>query len=319
MVEGFSAEEAGAAEHSTVLLKEAVDGVAIDVDGLYIDGTFGRGGHTAELLSRLSEKGSVIAIDKDLDAIAAGQARFAGEDRLTLVHASFAELAEIVKQAGKHGEVAGILLDLGVSSPQLDVAERGFSFMRDGPLDMRMDTSRGLSAAEWLASADEQDISKVIKEYGEERFARRMAAAIVRERAEKPIERTVQLAKILADAHPAWERGKHPATKAFQAIRIFINRELADLEDLLQQVIDSLTVGGRLVVISFHSLEDRRVKRFIRDQERGIKLPKNLPIPDVDRGVRLVKVGKAIKPTAIEVENNVRSRSAVMRIAERVA
>jgi 16S rRNA (cytosine1402-N4)-methyltransferase len=319
MVEGFNAEEASAAEHSTVLLKEAVDGVAIDADGLYIDGTFGRGGHTAELLSRLSEKGSVIAIDKDLDAIAAGQARFAKEDRLTLVHASFAELAELVKQAGKHGEVAGILLDLGVSSPQLDVAERGFSFLRDGPLDMRMDTSKGLSAAEWLASADEQDIAKVIKEYGEERFARRMAAAIVRERAEKPIERTVQLAKILADAHPAWERGKHPATKAFQAIRIFINRELADLEDLLQQVIDSLTVGGRLVVISFHSLEDRRVKRFIRDQERGIKLPKNLPIPDVDRGVRLVKVGKAIKPAAIEVENNVRSRSAVMRIAERVA
>ena len=319
MVEGFNAEEASAAEHSTVLLKEAIDGVAIDADGLYIDGTFGRGGHTAELLSRLSEKGSVIAIDKDLDAIAAGQSRFAEEDRLTLVHASFAELAEIVKQAGKHGQVAGILLDLGVSSPQLDVAERGFSFLRDGPLDMRMDTSKGLSAAEWLASADEQDISKVIKEYGEERFARRMAAAIVRERAEKPIERTVQLAKILADAHPAWERGKHPATKAFQAIRIFINRELADLEDLLQQVIDSLTVGGRLVVISFHSLEDRRVKRFIRDQERGIKLPKNLPIPDVDRGVRLVKVGKAIKPAAIEVENNVRSRSAVMRIAERVA
>lgn len=319
MVEDSSGQEASAAEHSTVLLKEAVDGLAIDADGLYIDGTFGRGGHTAELLSRLSDRGSVIAIDKDLDAIAAGQVRFAEEDRLTLVHASFAELAEIVKQAGKHGEVSGVLLDLGVSSPQLDVAERGFSFLRDGPLDMRMDTSKGLSAADWLASADEQEIAKVIKEYGEERFARRMAAAIVRERAEKPIERTVQLAKILADAHPAWERGKHPATKAFQAIRIFINRELADLEDLLQQVIDSLAVGGRLVVISFHSLEDRRVKRFIRDQERGIKLPKNLPIPDVDRGVRLVKVGKAIKPAVIEVENNVRARSAVMRIAERVA
>lgn len=319
MVEDSSGQEASAAEHSTVLLKEAVDGLAIDADGLYIDGTFGRGGHTAELLSRLSDRGSVIAIDKDLDAIAAGQVRFAEEDRLTLVHASFAELAEIVKQAGKHGEVSGVLLDLGVSSPQLDVAERGFSFLRDGPLDMRMDTSKGLSAAEWLASADEQEIAKVIKEYGEERFARRMATAIVRERAEKPIERTVQLAKILADAHPAWERGRHPATKAFQAIRIFINRELADLEDLLQQVIDSLAVGGRLVVISFHSLEDRRVKRFIRDQERGIKLPKNLPIPDVDRGVRLVKVGKAIKPAVIEVENNVRARSAVMRIAERVA
>ena len=301
--------------HTSVLLHEAIDAVVTDPDGFYIDGTFGRGGHTAELLSRLSEHGRVLAIDKDPQAIEAGRKRFADDSRLTIVHGSFSDMGDWREER----EVTGVLLDLGVSSPQLDQAERGFSFMRDGPLDMRMDTSKGLSAAEWLASADEQDIAKVIKEYGEERFARRMAAAIVRERAEKPIERTVQLAKILADAHPAWERGKHPATKAFQAIRIFINRELADLEDLLQQVIDSLTVGGRLVVISFHSLEDRRVKRFIRDQERGIKLPKNIPIPDVDRGVRLVKVGKAIKPAAIEVENNVRSRSAVMRIAERVA
>jgi 16S rRNA (cytosine1402-N4)-methyltransferase len=261
----------------------------------------------------------VIAIDKDLEAIASGNARFADDDRLSLVHGTFADLTHIVEQAGMQGNVSGVLLDLGVSSPQLDQADRGFSFMRDGPLDMRMDTSKGLSAADWIASADEQEIAKVIKEYGEEKFARRMAAAIVRQRAESPIERTVQLAKILAEAHPAWERGKHPATKAFQAIRIFINRELADLEDLLEQVIDSLAIGGHLVVISFHSLEDRRVKRFIRDQHRGIKLPKNLPIPDVDRGVRLIKVGKAIKPSESEVENNVRSRSAVMRIAERVA
>ena len=307
------------AEHSTVLLHEAVDALIVDPDGLYVDGTFGRGGHTAELLSRLSVKGSVIAIDKDLDAIACGKARFSDDDRLSLVHGSFADLTDFVGQVGKQGCVSGVLLDLGVSSPQLDQAERGFSFLRDGPLDMRMDTSRGLSAAEWLASADEQEIASVIKEFGEERFARRMAAAIVRERAENPIERTVQLAKILADAHPEWERGKHPATKAFQAIRIFINRELHDLEDLLEQVIDNLAIGGRLVVISFHSLEDRRVKRFIRDQNRGIKLPKNLPIPDVDRGVRLIKVGKAIKPSEAEVENNIRARSAVMRIAERVA
>lgn len=307
------------AEHSTVLLHEAIDALVVDPDGLYVDGTFGRGGHTAELLSRLSVKGSVIAIDKDLDAIAAGNKRFTNDDRLSLVHGTFADLSNIVEQVDKQGCVSGVLLDLGVSSPQLDQAERGFSFLRDGPLDMRMDTSSGLSAADWIASADEQEIAKVIKEYGEERFARRMAAAIVRERAETPIERTVQLAKILADAHPAWERGKHPATKAFQAIRIFLNRELADLEALLEQVIDSLAIGGRLVVISFHSLEDRRVKRFIRDQNRGIKLPKNLPIPDVDRGVRLIKVGKAIKPSEVEVENNVRARSAVMRIAERVA
>jgi 16S rRNA (cytosine1402-N4)-methyltransferase len=212
-----------------------------------------------------------------------------------------------------------VLVDLGVSSPQLDQAERGFSFMRDGPLDMRMDTSSGLSAADWIASAAEADIAQVIKEYGEERFARRMAAAVVCERAVAPITRTVQLAKILADAHPAWERGKHPATKAFQAIRIFINRELDDLSALLAKVIDLLQVGGRLVVISFHSLEDRKVKRFIRDQERGIQLPKNLPIRDVDRGVRLKKIGKAVKPQGTEVDGNVRSRSAVMRIAERVA
>jgi len=220
---------------------------------------------------------------------------------------------------GKFGQLSGVLLDLGVSSPQLDQAERGFSFMRDGPLDMRMDTSKGLSAAEWIATADEQEIARVIKEYGEERFARRMASAVVKERAKISITGTVQLAGILAAAHPAWERGKHPATKAFQAIRIFINRELDDLEDVLGQTIDALKVGGRLVVISFHSLEDRRVKRFIRDQEKGIKLPKNLPVRDIDRGVRLIKVGKAIKPTADEVGGNVRSRSAVMRIAQRVA
>ncbi|CAI8165691.1 MAG: Ribosomal RNA small subunit methyltransferase H [Cellvibrionales bacterium UBA7375] len=319
MVVAVTSLEEAVTEHSTVLLHEAIDALVVDPDGLYVDGTFGRGGHTAELLSRLSVKGSVIAIDKDLDAIASGSARFADDDRLSLVHGTFADLTSIVEQAGMQGNVSGVLLDLGVSSPQLDQADRGFSFMRDGPLDMRMDTSKGQSAAEWIASADEQEIAKVIKEFGEERFARRMAAAIVRERTESPIERTVQLAKILAEAHPAWERGKHPATKAFQAIRIFINRELADLEELLEQVIDSLAIGGHLVVISFHSLEDRRVKRFIRDQHRGIKLPKNLPIPDVDRGVRLIKVGKAIKPSAIEVENNVRARSAVMRIAERVA
>ena len=306
-------------EHSTVLLHEAIDALVVDPDGLYVDGTFGRGGHTAELLSRLSVKGSVIAIDKDLDAISAGKTRFAEDPRLSLIHGTFADLTNIIEQVGQRGCVSGVLLDLGVSSPQLDQADRGFSFMRDGPLDMRMDTSKGQSAAEWIASADEQEIAKVIKDFGEERFARRIAAAIVRQRAENPIERTVQLAKIVAEAHPAWERGKHPATKAFQAIRIFINRELADLDDLLHQVIDTLAIGGRLVVISFHSLEDRRVKRFIRDQHRGIKLPKNLPIPDVDRGVRLIKVGKAIKPSADEVENNVRSRSAVMRIAERVA
>ena len=307
------------AAHTTVLLHEAVDALVTDIDGFYVDGTFGRGGHVAELLGRLSGQGSVLAIDKDPQAISAGQERFAEDVRLQLFHGSFADLQNVAAEMGKTGDISGVLLDLGVSSPQLDQAERGFSFMRDGPLDMRMDTSRGMSAAEWIATADEQDIARVIKEYGEERFARRMASAVVKERVKAPITGTVQLAGILAAAHPAWERGKHPATKAFQAIRIFINRELEDLEDLLAQVIDNLKVGGRLVIISFHSLEDRRVKRFIRDQQQGIKLPKNLPIRDVDRGVRLVKVGKAIKPAVTEVDGNIRSRSAVMRIAERVA
>jgi 16S rRNA (cytosine1402-N4)-methyltransferase len=302
-------------EHTTVLLREAVTELVIDPDGFYVDGTFGRGGHTAELLARLSDRGRVLAIDKDPQAIDAGRQRFAAETRLRIVHGSFADMGEWLEGQ----EVTGVLVDLGVSSPQLDQAERGFSFMRDGPLDMRMDTSSGLSAAEWIASAAESEIAQVIKEYGEERFARRMASAVVRERAVQPITRTVQLAKILADAHPAWERGRHPATKAFQAIRIFINRELDDLAALLGQVIDLLQVGGRLVVISFHSLEDRQVKRFIRDQEQGIKLPKNLPVRDVDRGVRLKKIGKAIKPGSSEVDGNVRSRSAVMRVAERVA
>jgi len=307
------------AAHTTVLLHEAVDALVTDIDGFYVDGTFGRGGHVAELLGRLSGQGSVLAIDKDPQAISAGQERFVEDPRLQLFHGSFADLQNVAAEMGKTGDISGVLLDLGVSSPQLDQAERGFSFMRDGPLDMRMDTSRGMSAAEWIATADEQDIARVIKEYGEERFARRMASAVVKERVKAPITGTVQLAGILAAAHPAWERGKHPATKAFQAIRIFINRELEDLEDLLAQVIDNLKVGGRLVIISFHSLEDRRVKRFIRDQQQGIKLPKNLPIRDVDRGVRLVKVGKAIKPAVTEVDGNIRSRSAVMRIAERVA
>ena len=307
------------AAHTTVFLHEAVDALVTDIDGFYVDGTFGRGGHAAELLGRLSGQGSVLAIDKDPQAISAGQERFAEDPRLQLFHGSFADLQNVAAEMGKTGDISGVLLDLGVSSPQLDQAERGFSFMRDGPLDMRMDTSRGMSAAEWIATADEQDIARVIKEYGEERFARRMASAVVKERVKAPITGTVQLAGILAAAHPAWERGKHPATKAFQAIRIFINRELEDLEDLLAQVIDNLKVGGRLVIISFHSLEDRRVKRFIRDQEQGIKLPKNLPVRDVDRGVRLVKVGKAIKPAVTEVDGNIRSRSAVMRIAERVA
>ena len=306
-------------DHTTVLLEEAIDALIIDADGFYVDGTFGRGGHSSRLLNNLSENGSVLAIDKDPAAIASGHNYLSGDARLNLVHGSFSDITDFVCNQNGIGKVSGVLLDLGVSSPQIDESERGFSFLRDGPLDMRMDTTQGQSAADWIDSADESEISTVIKDYGEERFARRMAAAVVQARSKAPITSTVQLASVLAAAHPSWERGKHPATKAFQAIRIFINRELEDLDTLLSQVIDVLRVGGRLVVISFHSLEDRRVKRFIRDQERGIKLPKNLPIKDIDRGVRLKKVGKAIKPSELEIERNIRSRSAVMRVAERIA
>jgi 16S rRNA (cytosine1402-N4)-methyltransferase len=305
--------------HTTVLLKEAIDALIIDADGFYVDGTFGRGGHSSRLLDKLSRNGSILAIDKDPAAIASGYNNLSDDVRLKLVHGSFSNITNFVCNEDGMGKVSGVLLDLGVSSPQIDESERGFSFLRDGPLDMRMDTTRGQSAADWINSADESEISTVLKDYGEERFARRMATAVVQERAKAPIISTVRLASVLAAAHPSWERGKHPATKAFQAIRIFLNRELEDLDALLNQIIDVLRVGGRLVVISFHSLEDRRVKRFIRDQERGIKLPKNLPIQDIDRGIRLRKVGKVIKPSGLEIERNIRSRSAVMRVAERVA
>ena len=305
-------------EHSAVLLSEAVESLVVDPDGYYIDGTYGRGGHSTAILEKLSARGKLLAIDKDPEAIADGRSRFDGELRVAFRHASFAAIKEAAAAFGDVG-AAGILLDLGVSSPQLDRAERGFSFLRDGPLDMRMDSSCGVSAAEWLNMAAEADIAAVLKNYGDERYARRIAAAIVRERSIALIKSTARLAKIVATAHPSWERGRHPATKSFQAIRIHINNEMQDLDRFLSEVIDALEIGGRLVVISFHSLEDRRVKRFIRDEQRGLVLPKNIPLMEVDRGVRLIKVGRAIKPSDGEIDRNARARSAVMRVAERVA
>lgn len=304
--------------HATVLLEEAIDAVVTDPDGLYVDGTFGRGGHSAALLARLSPKGRLLAFDKDPEAIEFGRQRFAGDERIELVHSSFADLSTELSSRGLSGEVTGLLLDLGVSSPQLDDEQRGFSFMREGPLDMRMNSEAGESAAEWLAHEDEAEIARVLKVYGEERFAKRMAKAIVKARAEQPITTTKQLAKIVADAHPAWEKHKHPATRAFQAIRIYINRELEDLELLLAEVIDQLAVSGRLVVISFHSLEDRIVKRFIRDQEKGPQLPRGVPIREDKTQRRLKSLGKPVKPADMEVDDNVRSRSAIMRIAEKL-
>ena len=295
-----------------MLLAESVSALSVRADGSYLDGTFGRGGHSREILSRLSSGGKLIAVDKD-PAAEASALSLANDPRFQFEPGSFADISRIVTD----NSLDGILLDLGVSSPQLDDAQRGFGFSGDGPLDMRMDTRTGMTAAQWLASAPEQDIADVIKTYGEERFGKRMAAAIVRARAEAPITGTRQLANIIAEANPKWEPHKHPETRAFQAIRIFINRELEDLELALECMVDKLVVGGRLVVISFHSLEDRIVKRFMRDQARGIQLPRHVPVVDSDAGKTLNLVGKAMKPSNEEIARNPRSRSAVMRIAER--
>ena len=304
--------------HTTVLLEPTVAGCLNDPNGIYIDGTFGRGGHTRLLLSRLGPNGQVIGFDKDPRAIETGLQLEQEDPRFKIVQTSFADMKASLEALGI-SRINGVLLDLGVSSPQLDDAERGFSFMRDGPLDMRMNPDQGLSAAEWLAVTPEAEIARVLKVYGEERFSRRMARAIVLARAEKPIERTLELANLLKEANPAWERHKHPATRGFQAIRIAVNNELGDLEQILDQSVELLLPGGRLSVISFHSLEDRIVKRFIRDQERGKSLPPEVPVMDEQLGRTLKKMGKAIMPTSEEIAVNTRARSAVLRIAERLA
>lgn len=303
--------------HATVLLEETVAGCLNNPSGVYVDGTFGRGGHSRHLLSKLAADAKVIGIDKDPQAIATGKALAQADSRFQIVQGSFAEMATALQSLGIN-KVDGILLDLGVSSPQLDDAERGFSFMQDGPLDMRMNPEQGQSASEWVMTTPEAEIARVLKEYGEERFSKRMARALVQARQEAPIERTLQLANILKEANPAWEKHKHPATRGFQAIRIAVNNELGDLERILESSVDLLKSGGRLAVISFHSLEDRLVKRFIRDQERGQEFPAGLPITDAMLNRTFKKIGKAIKPSREEIEHNPRSRSAVLRIAERL-
>ena len=307
------------AEHTPVLRDEVLAGLAIRPGGRYCDGTFGRGGHTAAILGALGPCGRVVAIDRDPDAIRAGQRRFEGESRLTLVRGPFGPLEERVRAAGVEGELDGVLLDLGVSSPQLDEASRGFSFMQDGPLDMRMDNEAGQGAAQWLARAGEREIAAVLGELGEERFARRIARAIVAARAVEPILGTGRLAGIVAAAVPTREPGKHPATRTFQAIRIHVNRELEQLEQALPQAVRLLAPGGRLCVISFHSLEDRIVKRFIRREEQGDPVYAGLPDVPAHARPRLRRVGGKVVAGEAEVAANPRARSAVLRIAERVA
>ncbi|APQ11617.1 16S rRNA (cytosine(1402)-N(4))-methyltransferase [Pseudomonas oryzihabitans] len=306
--------------HVSVLLDEAVQALEIQPAGRYLDGTFGRGGHSRAVLRLLGGEGRLLGFDKDPQAIAAGQALAAEDARFEIVQRSFAELGDELISRGWSGQVDGVLLDLGVSSPQLDDPERGFSFMQDGPLDMRMDPSRGQSAAAWIATAAEADIAQVFKEFGEERFAKRMARAVVQRREVQPFERTADLAKVLTEANPAWEKGKHPATRAFQGLRIYINRELSDLEQGLQAAYEQLAVGGRLVVISFHSLEDRIVKQFMRRLAKGEadQLPRELPIRATVFEPSLRLLGKPIYASEGELAANPRARSAVMRVAEKL-
>ncbi|MGB5630724.1 MAG: 16S rRNA (cytosine(1402)-N(4))-methyltransferase RsmH [Woeseiaceae bacterium] len=303
--------------HVPVLLGPVLQGLKIKPDGCYVDGTFGRGGHSKEILKQLGEAGRLIAIDRDPEAIAAAPASLTADPRFELIRGESAQLKTFIEERGLVGKVDGLLFDLGVSSPQLDEAERGFSFMRDGPLDMRMDPESGKSAAAWLASVDEQELKYVLRKYGEENNASRIARAIVQARAEAPVSRTAQLARIIEEAAPQRGQKKHPATKTFQAIRIAINGELEQLEAALAQSVDVMRKGARLCVISFHSLEDRIVKRFMRDASRESEQYRGMPdVPEAFRP-KLRVIGKAVSATDAEIDANRRARSARLRIAER--
>ena len=311
-------------EHITVLLHEAVNGLALKENGIYIDGTFGRGGHSRLILSKLSPNGRLIGVDRDPRAIA--EAKKIQDSRFHIEHNSFSHIPEICEKLNLVGKIDGILLDLGVSSPQLDEAERGFSFMKDGPLDMRMDTTQGLSAEEWLKQVSVEDLTWVLKTFGEERFAKRIATAIVdynksaAKNGSEFLSRTSQLAELISQAVPFKDKHKHPATRSFQAIRIFINAELDELESVLNSALDMLAPEGRLSIISFHSLEDRMVKHFMKKQSKGEDIPKGLPLREdqIQRNQKLKTIGKAIQPSDAEIQANPRSRSAVLRVAERI-
>lgn len=304
-------------EHQSVLLAESLQALNIHPDGVYVDATFGRGGHSRAILQRLNEAGRLIALDQDPEAVAYAEHAFADEPRLTIEHCNFNQVADVIEKFNLSEKIDGVLMDLGVSSPQLDDAERGFSFLRSGPLDMRMDVSQGESAAQWLQKVKYADLVYVLRKYGEEKFAKRIAAAIVDRREQQEIVDTGDLAQIIADAIPVKEKHKHPATRSFQAIRIVINKELQAIEEGLAAAATTLAVGGRLVVISFHSLEDRIVKRFMRDISSRPKLPAGLPVMEADIEVPYKLVGKPLVASAGELEVNPRARSARLRVLER--
>lgn len=304
--------------HRPVLLDAVVESLAIKPDGTYVDATFGRGGHARAILARLGPRGRLLVMDRDPQALRAARDLAADDARVSVSAGPFSTLGSTLTAAGLEGQVDGVLLDLGVSSPQLDDAARGFSFRERGPLDMRMDPTNGESAAEYLARSDAAELETTFRELGEERYARRIALAIVRERATAPITDTLRLAEVVSSAVPRREPGKHPATRVFQAIRLRLNRELEELAAVLPQCLRALRAGGRLVVIAFHSLEDRIVKRFMRDEARGDQGPDWLPVPMVTRAPTLRLVGKAQRADAAELEQNPRARSAVLRVAERL-
>ena len=304
--------------HQPVLLAEVLTALSIKPDGVYVDGTFGRGGHANAILAELGPQGRLLAMDRDPEAVQSAEQQFGTDPRFEIEQGAFTMLSKVIAQRQLQGKVNGLLLDLGVSSPQLDDASRGFSFSADGPLDMRMDPSSGVSASEWLESASESDIARVLKVFGEERFSRRIARSVVETRQASPLRTTRQLAELIEAAVPRREKNKHPATRSFQAIRIFINGELDEITAVLEQVIDVLAPHGRMAVISFHSLEDRIVKRFIRDEYRGEQPPEEFPLAGMDYVPRLKPVGKAIRAAAAEVDQNPRARSAVLRVAERL-
>lgn len=303
--------------HESVLLTPSIEGLNVLPHGHYVDGTFGRGGHSKAILDLLGPKGTLLAMDKDPTAVECAKERFGQDKRFSIVHDSFANIEQVIKEKGLFEQISGILLDLGVSSPQLDNPERGFSFMQDGPLDMRMNPEQALSAEVFINTAPESLLSEVFKNYGEERFARRIAKAIVQQREASPIKTTRVLAEIVKQANPKWEKHKHPATRVFQAIRIHVNRELQDLDDGLKACVRVLAVGGRLAVISFHSLEDRIVKQFMREASEGQRLPIGVPVKAMDLKSGFKRIGKAIKPSDEEMKQNVRARSAILRIGEK--
>lgn len=307
--------------HQPVLLQEVITHMNIQPDGKYVDCTFGRGGHSKEILKHLGENGRLLALDKDDTAILAAQQKpFVDDPRFSIKKASFSALTAPITEKNWQGKINGILMDIGVSSPQLDTPERGFSFTQDGPLDMRMDPTQTLNAADWINTASEKEIASVLKDYGEERFYRRITNAIVKARAEKKITRTLQLAEIVSKAHPKWEKHKHPATRVFQAIRIFINAELEELKKVLEAALDMLAPQGRLLVISFHSLEHRIVKAFIKKYTHS-DIPRGLPITqaEIQSHLKLKTINGVITPSEQELAENPRARSAALRIMEKIS